>query len=143
MVDGVIRGMLGPSLTPIYDYILVHPQIISVILMIWIILYVLGRYQLTTIERKTKEMVLDLGRKEIARNPHISSSALYKKIYPEWEAELKGKKWGTYFILHRLEFWPVPVKPETVLVKFPFSAEWIEDLLVENQIRREEHNPAS
>lgn len=138
MIEVFIRGMLGPFV-PVLDFIEQNPIAVALILAVWLSIYVAGRVQLSQIERRTAALVLERSRTELAARPNISAISLYKKIYPLWEAELK--KWGFWFIPHRLDLWPVPVKPATVLQKMTFSPEWIEQLLKTHEIVLVEKTP--
>ena len=133
MVEALVRGLLGP-LSGLLDFILDNPMLISGILVVWLGIFVAGRFQLQNIERKTVEMVLGISPSLIAAKPHITSRVLYKRIYPRWETSLR--QWG-WFIPHRTDLWPVPITPETVRQKFPFSHQWIAETLAQNGIQVE------
>ncbi len=137
MIEAFIRGMLGSWGSRLLDLILSHPVIVSGILAAWLGLYLAGRLQLAHIERQTIEMVTRLSREMIARKPHITSRGLYRRIYPRWKEAVR--EWG-WFIPHRFDLWPVPVRPETVEQKMPFSAQWIAETLTKHGIQLEQSN---
>jgi hypothetical protein len=137
MVDAIIRATLGPSLTPIYDFMLSHMTLVSYVLLVVVAFYFAGFLQLRTIESKTTAMVLDAGKKAITNKPHITSRGIYKQLFPQWEIQIK--KWA-WFIPHHYDLWPMPVNAATVQRKFNFSPEWISDLLKQNGIHLDEHN---
>jgi hypothetical protein len=129
-----VRGMLG-SLSPVLDFMIDHPVIVSGILAVWMGVFVAGRLQLWRIERKSEELVVEMGRELIAKKPHITARGLYRRIYPRWSELLR--QWG-WFVPHRLELWPVPVRPETVQQRLPFSPQWIAQVLRRHDIKLEE-----
>ncbi|MEA3308374.1 MAG: hypothetical protein U9Q70_02520 [Chloroflexota bacterium] len=133
MFEALVRGLLGP-LSGLLDFILDNPTLISGILAVWLGIFVVGKLQLQNIERKTVEMVLEISPSLITAKPHITSRGIYKRIYPHWETSLR--QWG-WFIPHRLDLWPVPVTPETVRQKLPFSHKWIAETLAQNGVQVE------
>ena len=131
LIVDVIKGMLGPWLSPVLDAILNNPSVTSAAFLIWFVVYIAGRMQLRQIEQRTKDLVLQIGRVEIAKNPQITAQALYKTIYPRWSEALSG--WG-WFIPHRLDLWVVPVTAKNVVPRMSFSPEWVANSLLEQNI---------
>ena len=130
MIDAIVRSALGP-LAIILDFIIENPLIASIILFVYLAIYMAGYFQLKNIEDKTTLMVIEISKQEIKRKPNITSSGLYKRIYPTWEKELKS--WG-FFVPHRLELWPVLVNPDVIKQKLSFNPQWISDVLKKNNI---------
>jgi len=137
MVDAFIRASLGPTFTPLYDFMLNHMGLVSLVLFFILAIYFAGVLQVRSIESKTMTMVLDASKKAIANKPHITSHGIYKQLFPQWEAKIK--KWA-WFVPHRLDLWPVPVSAANVQKKFNFSPEWISALLEQNGIHLDEHD---
>ncbi len=131
-----IRSMLGNLGRPVLDFILNNPSLVTVILAVWLGVFVGGRLQLRHIERKSIELVLEMGRELIAKKPHITARGLYKRIYPRWCEAVREWAW---FVPHRLDLWPVLVRPETVQQKLPFSPQWIAEVLRQHEIQLEEN----
>jgi hypothetical protein len=121
-----IRSMLGNLGGQVLDFMIAHPMLVTVTLTVWLGVFVAGRLQVRRIEQKSADLVVEMGRELIARKPHITARGLYKRIYPRWCAALRGWAW---FVPHRLDLWPVLVKPETVQQKFLFSPQWIAEVL--------------
>jgi len=134
MIQAFIRGLLGPSLAPLVDFINNNPYIIGLILFVFVALYAAGRIQLHNISVKTQTLVLERSKKEIQQKPNISADSLYKLIYPDWAAQIN--QWAL-FIPHRLDLWPVRVTPENAKVKLAFSPEWIVAVLKAHHIELE------
>jgi hypothetical protein len=130
-----IRSMLGSLGRPVLDFMLENPQIVTGVLAVWLGIFVAGRLQLRRIEQKSTELVVGLGRDLIAEKPHITARGLYKRIYPRWCEAVRGWAW---FVPHRLDLWPVPVRPETVQQKLPFSPQWVAEVLRQHGIQLEE-----
>jgi hypothetical protein len=130
MIIAIARSMLGP-LAIILDYILENPVIASIILSIYLGIYIAGIYQLRNIINKTTQMVVELSQEELKKKPNISSGGLYKRIYPVWEKEVINWAW---FVPHRLELWPIPVTPDALKQKISFTPQWIADILKQNNI---------
>lgn len=135
MVESLLRGMLGSSLSPLLDWVLENQFIVAIILGVVLAFYIAGRVQLSTIRKKTEEMVLEFSAGHIKSKPHITSSGLFKKIYPVWAKQVGD--WAK-FIPHKHDLWPVPIKPETVAAKMGFDAKWIADALKANHVELDE-----
>jgi len=132
MIESLIKGLLGPSLAPLFDYITTHPSIVAIVLSILVAVYVAGRIQLHNISIKTQGYVLARYKEEIQRKPNITPESLYKLIYPEWTSLIK--KWGL-FIPHRLDLWPIPATPDNVKNRIDFNSKWIANVLENKQIK--------
>ena len=135
MFVAFIRSMLGSLGRPVLDFMIHHSSSVTAILALWLGVFAAGRLQLRHIERKSMELVVEMGQELIARKPHITARGLYKRIYPRWCEAVRGWAW---FVPHRLDLWPVPVRPETVQQKFPFSPQWITEVLRQHGIRLDE-----
>ncbi len=131
MIMAWIRSMLGPF-GVIMDFFAAHPEILTAILAVWMLLYVAGRIQLKLIEQRTAQLVIERTRRLIAADPAISFAALREKILPEWQEACQG--WNYKFVPHKFEFWPVPATPKNVLVKLPLGPEWFATVLKTNGI---------
>lgn len=140
MIEGIIRGMLGSWGSQLLDIILDHSVIVTGLLSIWLAVYIAGRVQLARIEQRTIAMVTSLSRQMIAQKPHITARGLYRRIYPRWKESVR--QWG-WFIPHRLDLWPVPVRAETVEKKIPFSAQWIAEVLAQHGVELEQNTHGS
>ena len=131
-----IRSMLGSLGRPVLDFMINHPSFVTGILAVWLGVFVAGRLQLRHIERKSVELVVEMGQELVARKPRITARGLYKRIYPRWCEAVRRWAW---FVPHRLDLWPVPVRPETVQQKLPFSPHWIAEALRQHGIQLEEN----
>ena len=127
--------MLGPSLAPLLDWVLENQFVVAMILGVVLALYIAGRVQLATIRKNTEALVLELSAGFIKSKPHITSSGLFKKIYPVWAKQVGD--WAK-FIPHKHDLWPVPIKPETVAAKMGFDHQWIADALKANNVELDE-----
>jgi hypothetical protein len=136
MLLAFIRSMLGSLGGPVLDFMLDNPAPVTGLLAVWLGVFVAGRLQLRHIERKSVELVVEIGQELIAARPHITAKGLYRRIYPQWSQSLR--KWG-WFVPHRLDLWPVPVRPETIQQKLPFSPQWVAEVLRQQGIRLEEN----
>lgn len=131
MIEVMIRSMLGQSGAAVLDWLRGHPAVTTAAFAVLLSVYVLGRLQLHHIEQRTAQLVLEMSQEWLAKKPGITASGLYRRIYPRWSESVR--QWGL-FIPHRLEIWPVPVRPETVQRKLAFSPQWIEALLLKHGI---------
>jgi hypothetical protein len=137
MILQLIRGILGDAGRPLLDFVLANPSLVTGFLAVWLAVFAAGRIQVRRIARKSEELVAEKAENLVRDKPHITSRGLYKRIYPEWSAAVRDWAW---FVPHRLDLWPVPVTPETVQYKVPFSPEWISDVLRRHDIRLDEHD---
>jgi len=131
-----IKSMLGSLGRPVLDFMLDNPSFVTGVLVVWLGVFVAGRLQLRHIEQKSVELVVEMGQELITKKPHITARGLYKRIYPRWCEAVRG--WG-WFVPHRLDLWPVPVRPETVQQKLFFSPQWIAEVLRQHGIQLEEN----
>jgi hypothetical protein len=132
MIMGWIRSMLGPF-GVIMDFFAAHPEILTGILALWMLLYAAGRIQLVLIQRRTERLVINRARRLVAENPLLTLAELREAFLPTWQEEVK--KWNFLFVPHKFDFWPVPASPKNVLVKFPISPEWLAKALDTNGIK--------
>jgi hypothetical protein len=130
-----LKSLLGNLGRPVLDFMLNNPSLVTAILAVWLSVFVAGRLQLWLIERKSVALIVEMGRELVASKPHITARGLYKRIYPRWSEAVQGWAW---FVPHRLDLWPVPVRPDTVQQKLSFSPEWIAKVLRQHGIRLEE-----
>lgn len=137
MILQFIRGMLGDLGRPLLDFMLENPSIVTILLAGWLAFFAAGRAQLHRIRRRTEDLVIEEAAKLVREKPHITSRGLYKRIYPIWAQAVRH--WA-FFVPHRLDLWPVPVTPEAVQQKLPFSPEWISELLRHCRITLDEHD---
>lgn len=131
MIEVMIRSMLGKSGEAVLDWLRSNPEVTTAVFALLLIVYVMGRLQLRRIEQRTAQLVLDMSQEWLARKPNITVSGLYKRIYPRWSESVRH--WGL-FIPHRLEIWPVLVRPETVQQKLSFSPQWVATLLAKHGV---------
>jgi hypothetical protein len=133
MIQSLVKGLLGPSLAPLYDYVTTHPGVIGIALFIFVAIYVAGRFQLHNISVQTQNFVIERYKEEIQRRPNITPTGFYTLIYPEWATSLR--KWG-WFIPHRLDLWPILVTPDNVKDRIAFSSKWVAEILEKNELRK-------
>jgi hypothetical protein len=126
MIQVMVRSMLGRAGSAAMDWLIGHPIFTTAVLGLALAAYLLGRLQLTRIERRTAALVLDMSREWLRKKPNLTASGLYRRIYPVWSQSVSGWAW---FIPHRWELWPVRVRPETVQRKLALSPQWIAELL--------------
>ncbi len=126
MIMTWIRGNLGP-LAVIMDFFAAHPEILTAILALWMLIYAIGHIQVKMIESRTARLVIERCRLLMAADPQLSLAELREKILPAWLEEYKN--WSFYFVPHKYDFWPVPATPKNVLVKLPLSNEWLARVL--------------
>jgi len=138
MIISWVRTMLGP-LSAILDWFSAHPGIITAVLVVWFALYIAGRIQLSRIRQRTAALVVEQSRHELAFDPSISLAALREKLLARWQAEFAG--WRYLFVPHKYEFWPVKATPGNVLVKMPFTPEWLHELLTKASVAHPEPPP--
>jgi hypothetical protein len=131
MVMAWIRTMLGP-LSLILDFFKAHPELLTAILLAWLLVNAAGRIQLKIIEDRTILLVTTQSRRLIALYPAISLVDLREKLLPLWNEEVKN--WRFLFIPHKFDIWPVSVTPENILLKLPLSSEWLAGVLIKDGI---------
>lgn len=98
---------------------------------VWLLFYILGRWQFSRVIEGTLALVMEQGRKAHRSPSRPTVEEVYAKIQPEWEAMLKKKAW---FILHKSELFPVPATPAIVRKRFNFTPVWLGAYLQVNGI---------
>jgi hypothetical protein len=131
MFIAIARSLLGPFSSKL-DFVNDHPGVAAIILAVYLGIYAAGAIQLKNIKDKTVLMVINSSRQELIKKPNITSKALYKLIYPQWEQEVK--KWA-WFVPHRLELWPILIDPKSMQEKIKFTPEWVASICQENNIQ--------
>ncbi|MBI9046475.1 MAG: hypothetical protein JEZ06_18435 [Anaerolineaceae bacterium] len=134
MIITFIRSFLGP-LSPLLDFVIENPGIITGILLLIVLVYVAGRFQQFRISTNTESLVLEKSKQLLQDKPHITSSGIFKKIYPTWEEQVSS--WA-YFIPSKNDFYPMLIKPAAVAEKLPFNAEKVAEILKAYQIPLDE-----
>ncbi|MGC9399722.1 MAG: hypothetical protein ACP5HM_11365 [Anaerolineae bacterium] len=135
MVEAIIRSMLGPYGNRALDFLLAHPLWVSGVLAFWLALYGAGRVQLSRLRAEMETLIVEEGRHLLKERDGMTPTALHEALAPRWEALLKERKG---FIPHRLELWPVPIKPETVQPQLDFSPRHIVEILQQHHVEIEE-----
>ncbi len=94
----------------------------GVVSAVWLVFYILGRRQFTRVRRGTADLVLEQGRRAAQLSPRPSVEALYDQLQPEWEAMVKRRAW---FLPHRSELFPVPVRLGGLRRRLNFTPGWV------------------
>jgi len=95
---------------------------IAILSAIWLLFFVLGRWQFNRVKKLTTELILSESRQAQRLSKNITVDELYLQILPIWEASLKKSAW---FILHKSELFPVPALPATVRKRLNFTPAWM------------------
>ena len=138
MIISWVRTMLGP-LSAILDWFSAHPGVITAVIVVWLAFYLAGRIQLWRIRLRTTALVVEQSRRELTFDPSMSLAALRDKLLARWQAEFSG--WRYLFVPHKYDFWPVKATPGNVLVKMPFSPEWLHQVLTRAGVTHPEPPP--
>ena len=144
MVREMIAQMLGGYGNGLLVFVTSNPALLAAFLCVWFAVIFAGNLQLRRIESETVRYVVRESTRVMADNPRLSAKQLCQILYPGWVSEMRH--WG-WFVSHRWELWPVPVRPETVQRHFQFTAAWLKGVLREsgaaNPEDSDEHDPAS
>ena len=132
MIISWVRTMLGPLLSTILDWFAAHPGIITAVIVVWMVFYLAGRIQLWRIRLRSVALVVEQSQRELAFDPSMSLAALQEKLLARWQAEFSG--WRYWFVPNKYDFWPVKATPKNVLVKMPFTPEWLHAVLTKANI---------
>jgi hypothetical protein len=135
-----IRSMLGPF-NAVLDYFIEYPERLTILLLIWAVVYYAGYLQLKRIESRTKALILRESSAHLKTQPGASAQELYKAVYPLWTAEFKT--WKYLYIPHRWDLWPVRPTVKNVTAKLALTTEWLAALLENNEISLQPASNAS
>lgn len=128
MVREMVAQMLGGFGNALLIRLTSDPVLLAGFLCLWFTVIVAGNMQLRRIESETVRFVRRESAQALAANPRIEPKQLFQIVYPAWTAQLG--RWG-WFVPHRWELWPVPVRPETVQRRFQFTPAWLQMVLGE------------
>ena len=143
MMEYYLRGMLGEWGDLALDFIQHNPTVVAAVLLVWMGLFAAGRWQLWRIRQESVKLVVAVAQELTATKPHLTSQELYERIYARWGERVGQWAW---FVPHRLELWPVPATAQAVQQKFPFSPQWVAEVLRQHEIKLKEderHTQAS
>lgn len=130
----LLRLMLG-IFSPVLDWLIAHQTVVTLLFAFILIVYALGKYQLSIVSRRTEQFVLSRFFEMKSVQPNITPEVFFKATYPEWESLIKTCGW---FIPHKFDLWPVPINGKNVETKIGYSPEWIAALIVREKGRADE-----
>lgn len=97
-------------------------QITIILLILWFLMFVAGKYQQGRIKKKLFERI----RKGLApareKDPDLSLSAYYDWVFSDWGNLVKRNAW---FILGPNELYPVSADPERVQSRMNLTPTWL------------------
>lgn len=100
-----------------------------IVLGIWLLFLMGGRYQLNRIKKNTVDIVLSEAKKVVSRTPPLNLSSFYHDIYPIWVDMVRK---SAYFVPHKSELFPIPARPDAICARINFSADWVGAFLEKN-----------
>lgn len=105
---------------------------IGILSAIWLLFFVLGRWQLNRVKQCTTDLILNEASQvqRLHQPPNVED--FYTQIQPNWEVMLKKNAW---FILHKTELFPVPAWPLIVQKRLNFTPAWMGAYLRLNGIK--------
>ena len=98
---------------------------------IWLLLYLLGRWQFSRVTKGTAALVLEQGRLAQRSPHHPTVEDVYAKVQPAWEVMVKQKAW---FVPHKSELFPLPATLDIVRKRLNFTPVWVGAYLQVNGI---------
>lgn len=131
----MLKWLLGSPGRSIVTYLETHPLLWTSVLGVWFLFYLIGRLQLYQIRKRTDLMVVEEARQLLIIKPYITSSGIYRRVFPKWKLAVKNWAW---FVPNRLEIFPVSSSPDNVLLKFSFTPDWVKSCLEKNGIHLQE-----
>lgn len=123
----ILRSLLGPFVV-ILDFFILNPEILGLIISLYLITLGLGRLQVKRITTRTVELILEKCSAWLKETPTLTGKQLFDRFYPIWIEELKNFKFP--LIMNKHDLWPVTVTPEHVLFKLPLSPEYLNQTLI-------------
>ena len=100
----------------------VPPPLIAVLLGVWLLFFLSGRFQFDRIKKRTVDLVLSQLDSLLEARPDLTVEGYYSFLLPRWEQMVRSSAW---FIPHKTELWPMPARPEYVARRIHFSPEWL------------------
>jgi hypothetical protein len=95
---------------------------VGILSAVWLVFFVLGRWQFNRIKQSTTNLILGEVRRvsRLSQPPNVED--FYTQIQPIWKAMLKKSAW---FILDKSELFPVPAWPLIVQKQMNFTPAWL------------------
>jgi hypothetical protein len=103
----------------------------SLLLGIWLFLFLTGREQLKRIIRRTESLVLERVKVELRNNPSLTLEDFYRLFVPEWQRMILKSAW---YVTHKTELFPIPARPGLVMKRMSLDENYIGGILVRNNI---------
>ncbi len=130
----ILRSLLGPFVV-ILDFLILNPEVLGIIISLYLITLGLGRLQLRRITTRTVELILEKCSAWLKETPTLTGKQLFERLYPIWVEELKNFKFP--MIMNKHDLWPATVTPEHVLIKLPLSPEYLNQTLINAGVIKE------
>jgi hypothetical protein len=105
---------------------------IAILSAIWLVMFILGRWQFNRVKQYTTDMILEEARRKKSLNQYLTVEDLYQQLQPGWEEMIKKNAW---FILHSTELFPVPAWPSIVKNRLKFTPAWMGAFLRLNGVK--------
>lgn len=100
----------------------IPPSFVGVLLGVWLVLFLTGRFQFGHIKKRTVDLVLSRLDSLLEASPDLTVEEYYAFLLPRWEQMVRSSAW---FIPHKTELWPMPATPQYVAQRIHFSPEWL------------------
>lgn len=97
-------------------------QITIVLLILWFLMFVAGKFQQGRIKKKLFERIREGLAPAGEKNPNLSLGAYYDWVFLDWENLVKRNAW---FILSPNELYPVAADPERVRTRMNLTPAWL------------------
>jgi hypothetical protein len=130
----ILRSLLGPFVV-ILDFFILNPEILGIIISLYLITLGLGRLQIKRITSRTVELIIEKCSAWLKETPTLTGKQLFDRFYPVWVEGLK--KFRFPLIMNKHDLWAVTVTPEHVLIKLPLSPEYINQTLINAGVIKE------
>jgi len=102
-----------------------------IVFSVWLIIFLLGKSQLRSIEKISASYIIQKYEELAAHNRKIRLGQFFSAISGDWEKVVKGK---VLFVPHRYELWPMPASPKYLAKRLPFTENWVGKVLVEHNM---------
>ncbi|MEA4812441.1 MAG: hypothetical protein VB108_07730 [Anaerolineaceae bacterium] len=97
-------------------------QVSLLLLIIWFIVFVLGKMQLASIKSKMLLKINNALDALPANKPQASLDELYQNLFFDWKALVKS---NAFYVLDKNELLPRRANPDFVLKRLNFSKPWL------------------
>jgi hypothetical protein len=106
-------------------------QITVILLVIWFVVFVAGRFQQNQIRKKLFHRIESGLENALKENPELTLNSYYSWVFVEWESLVKQ---NARFVLSKNEIYPVAANPDRLKERWNLTPIWLGAYMKKNDL---------